>query len=569
LSYFTNVNPDLLERIPLTARAILEIGCGGGQLGAAYKMRNPHVFYCGVEINSTFGSAACNLIDQVVIGDIEQPESLAELDQIRGSILFDALILGDVIEHLRDPWKVLAVLRGRIQPGGAVVMCVSNVAYWSIITQLLKGRWDYTDAGLLDRTHLRFFTLETAGELLRRSGWQVLDARPRHFQPELTKSALETLLPVTRSLGVTDESAQRNLSTFQWVIRATNGPSANPVNIAAFALKKVAGVNEARIDHPLMALASLGNFRVVWGECGVNIPANWSPGIFILHRQFLNTNKLRNWVNSLIQQGWIIVSEIDDDPHLWKEFVASDFYAYRAVHAITVSTAPLAEMIRSWNPYVEVFPNAIFTLPERATRSDNRVRIFFGALNRAPDLAVIGDGLITAAKKLSQKIELVIVHERALFDQLPANLSKEFHPTLPYKKYLEVLSSCDIALLPLADREINRYKSDLKFIECCAAGVIPICSRRVYGESTEHQTIGVFAEKPEEWQRAIVEMVNNSEERSRRADLGLDYVKSERMHAYQIERRAAWYQSLVARREQLEVARRQRLAKIANSSIKN
>ena len=156
--YYQNVNPDLLARVPLNARHILEVGCGNGNFARAVLARQPQAAYVGVELFAQAAQEAQGVLSHVVVGDVEQPATLAALDQVcaRQGGGFDALVLGDVLEHLRDPWQVLAQLRERMVLGGTAVACVPNVAHWSLLQQQLCGRWDYAEQGLLDRTHVRF-----------------------------------------------------------------------------------------------------------------------------------------------------------------------------------------------------------------------------------------------------------------------------------------------------------------------------------------------------------------------------------------------------------------------------
>jgi hypothetical protein len=259
----------------------------------------------------------------------------------------------------------------------------------------------------------------------------------------------------------------------------------------------------------------------------------------------------------------VLVSEIDDDPHHWREFVESDFYAYRAVHAVTVSTEPLANMIRQWNPNVQVFPNAILELPpQTAQRPDSgqRLRIFFGALNRSADWASMQAGVLAAAAELAGAVEFVVVHDDVVSKSLAAVVNTEFHPTLPYAAYMDLLRTCHVALLPLNDTPFNRLKSDLKFIECCAAGVVPVCSPVVYAERPEHHEIGLFAETADQWKHALLALASDPNEVAQRAALGRDYVRRQRMHSQQAPEREAYYQSLMANRAALESERRARVA---------
>ena len=87
---------------------------------------------------------------------------------------YDVVLFGDTLEHLPDPGAVLARLRSRLKPGGALVVSLPNVANWAIRLSLLAGRFRYTDRGILDRTHLRFFTRRTLIELLEGAGFRVV-----------------------------------------------------------------------------------------------------------------------------------------------------------------------------------------------------------------------------------------------------------------------------------------------------------------------------------------------------------------------------------------------------------
>ena len=563
MSYYSNVNPDLLRAIPLDRKRVLEAGCGSGRFAEAYRARNPDARYFGLELFEDAARDAARVMDQVVVGDIEKADVMAALDAARAGETFDALIFGDVLEHLREPWTVLSDLRARTAPGGVCVACIPNVSHWSLLQQQVKGQWTYADAGLLDRTHLRFFTRDSAIDMFRKAGWTVLDAAPRVLWPDKTEAALKAFAPVAEAFGVSPDNLRRDLSAFQWVIRAVNGPVPETTTVAALGMKKVAGVTEARIDHPLAALASIPGARVAWGAGTVSWPNQWPAGVFTLHRQFLNGGQQNVLVDNLIDKGWAIVSDIDDDPHHWSQFVDSNFRAYRGVHAVTVSTEPLAAMIRQWNPNVAVFPNAIAELPriEAATpKSGQRLKVFFGALNRGPDWAGLSGAIIGAARALADRIEFVVVHDEAFFNALPAEVTKVFHPTLPHGAYMQALAGCDLALLPLADTPFNRLKSDLKFIECCAAGVVPICSPVVYGEAAEHLEIGVFAEAPADWERALTELAGDHVQVKARRERGLAYVTAKRMHAQQLPLRQAYYRDLMARRSDLETQRQARIA---------
>lgn len=156
--------PDLQERIPLDARSVLDVGCATGELGAAVKRRQP-CRVVGIELNPKLAATARERIDLVLEENVERIASGAFAGE------FDAIVCGDVLEHLVDPWAMVEKLAGWLRPGGRIVATLPNVGHWSLVADLVAGRWDLIPFGLLCFSHLRFFTrpgiehLFTRGEL--------------------------------------------------------------------------------------------------------------------------------------------------------------------------------------------------------------------------------------------------------------------------------------------------------------------------------------------------------------------------------------------------------------------
>ena len=551
-----SINPDLLAKIPVTAKRVLEIGCRSAKLGEAFKARSPQSKYFGIELFESAAKEASLVLDGVICANIEQSTAVA----LNLSPSFDALVFDEVLEQLQDPCKVLTELRQYIEPGGSCIACIPNVAHWSLVAGLLQGKWQFQDSGLLGRTHQRSFTLDLAVQMFQKAGWTVVDATPRNLWPDKTEAALKALLPAAQSLGLDVSKARLNMSAFQWVIRATNGPRPKPLSLAAVGLKKMAGVTEARVDHPMMALNSLPEVRAVWSAGALSLPKEMTPGVLVLHRQFMAEPAIKEAMEGLVAKGWTLVAEIDDDPRHWPQYVESDFYAFRGVHAVTVSTGHLAEIIRTFNPNVQVFENAVLSIPHREVSKNQKLRIFFGALNRKADWLPIIEGVKQAVLENKEKIEFVVVHDKEFHDALPDTVAKTFMPTLGIDQYTEVLATCDIAILPLNDTPFNRCKSDIKLIECASAQVAVICSETVYATKPEHQEFVVFANTQEDWKEAITKMVKDSEFRQTNVTKALAYVKSSRMHSQQAPNRLAYYQSLVQNRDTLEQQRQVRIS---------
>ena len=214
--YFDRVNPDLLKLVPEGARAVLEIGCGAGAFGRAVKATRPDCHVTGVELNGPAADRAAERLDRLIIGSIEDRDVQAQLaDQA-----FDTLVAGDVLEHLIDPWATLGALNRCLKPGAQVLVCLPNVQHWSMVQRTLLGLWVYQDEGLMDRTHLRWFSRATAIDMLRGVGWQPSTVVGRLVDPSRTAAEVERLLPLAVSLGMQREAAQRDLSAFQWIVQA-------------------------------------------------------------------------------------------------------------------------------------------------------------------------------------------------------------------------------------------------------------------------------------------------------------------------------------------------------------
>jgi hypothetical protein len=563
----------LLQRIPVDASCVLELGARQGLLGQAYLRRNPAATYIGVEPDPALAQQARGRLSGVIEAPLGSSESWTVFQgEVQGALqgrLPQALVLPGTLHQSQDPVHALSHLRGLCAAGAVCVAGVANLSHWGVMEQLLAGRWGLDAAQGADRpgavplSNLHSFTLDSAVAAFQRAGWSVLDAVPLTVAPpEKTAQALKRWEPLARELGLDVQKVQRDLSAQQWVIRAVNGPAPKPLNLAALGIRKRAGVTEARVDFPMSALASLPGVQAVWSSQNLSIPSGWAPGVLTLQRQFMNMPEFNAGIERLIQKEWVVVSDIDDDPHHWPEYVQSNFRAFRGVHAVTVSTEPLAQMVRQWNPHVQIFANAIAELPDVApgTPKNGVIRICFGALNRGEDWAPVMPHLARAARELGPAAQWVVVHDRAFFDALPADCGKTFHPTLPPQHYLAALAQCDVALLPLADTPFNRLKSDLKFIECCAAGAVPICSPVVYAERPGHLDIGVFAQTPQAWHDELVALVRDPASLQARRSAGHRYVLQQRLHAHQAPLRRAWYQSLAAQRGALELERQARLA---------
>jgi 2-polyprenyl-3-methyl-5-hydroxy-6-metoxy-1,4-benzoquinol methylase len=218
-SYYQNARPEIVNLVPNSATKILELGCGAGHTGAAVKCRQKaHV--TGIEMEATAALVAAKCLDQVWQEDIDSFEFPWEEES------FDCIIAGDILEHLRDPWRVLRHAYRLLTPNGVIVVSIPNVGFFDIIHSLLTGRFDYEDAGLLDRTHLRFFTRSTFTEALLKAGFTLLSATPIFVTPGaneiLRNSASSKHIQIGAiTLPYESHSQLQDLLTYQWLLVGT------------------------------------------------------------------------------------------------------------------------------------------------------------------------------------------------------------------------------------------------------------------------------------------------------------------------------------------------------------
>jgi SAM-dependent methyltransferase len=155
----------MLRFIAPSARRVLDVGCSTGRFGAALRDHYPEMEVWGIDPTPH-------------PSDRPQPYATRLVGEfpadVPSSEKFDCIVFNDVLEHLVDPWSALRQAHAHLTSRAEVVVSVPNVRHvWVLRPLLLEGRWDYQDEGILDRTHLRFFTRSTAIELLETTGYVV------------------------------------------------------------------------------------------------------------------------------------------------------------------------------------------------------------------------------------------------------------------------------------------------------------------------------------------------------------------------------------------------------------
>lgn len=206
----------LLRRIEARGSGlrVLDLGFGAGLL--ARRIRPRCSYLAGIELDPDAAREGSPFFDTPIVGDLlaglegpwEQP--------------FDVAIAGDILEHLPDPSAALALLRKLLAPGGLLLVSLPNVANVSVRLALLSGRFDYADRGILDRTHLRFYTRRTGGRLLEAAGFRVLSSHATAMPVELALPFLgrRPWAPAVRGAATLGARLWPTLLGYQFVFEA-------------------------------------------------------------------------------------------------------------------------------------------------------------------------------------------------------------------------------------------------------------------------------------------------------------------------------------------------------------
>ena len=206
--YSFHPRQDVIDLISASAKVVIDVGCASGVLGAALKRERPGIQVRGVEISPEAAERARQVLDDVFCGGAEAALPSAWPRP-------DCVVFADVLEHLPDPWSLLRRYRELLGPGGKVVVSVPNIGHRTVVEGLLRGRFDYVDAGVLDRTHLRFFTRATAIALIEDAGFKV-----ERIHCNLDAPTRPLWLRMANRLGVLSAFLQ-DYQTVQFVIVAT------------------------------------------------------------------------------------------------------------------------------------------------------------------------------------------------------------------------------------------------------------------------------------------------------------------------------------------------------------
>jgi 2-polyprenyl-3-methyl-5-hydroxy-6-metoxy-1,4-benzoquinol methylase len=225
-AYHGNARAEIVSFLADPPGTVLDIGCGGGATGRLVKEKFPGARVLGIEVNPRAAEQARASLDRVICASVDDVDATRDL----AGETIDTVLLLDVLEHLYDPWRALVRIRGWLAPATRIVASVPNIRNLATLSRIAGGDFEYEANGVLDITHVRFFTRATLRDLFEQTGYEVRRLDPL-TQPALVDQVVVDRRPGridTRSVSVRYRSFEdlEDLYALQYVVDARTAPAA-------------------------------------------------------------------------------------------------------------------------------------------------------------------------------------------------------------------------------------------------------------------------------------------------------------------------------------------------------
>ena len=511
---------------------ILDVGCSEGYLGEYFKKLGHTVV--GVEMDPHAAHKATIVLDYVYKGSIQNYFK----DHYEEN--FDAILFGDVLEHISDPKQILEICHNHLSQNGFIISSLPNVAHAAIRTMLLEGRWNYSDLGILDKTHLRFFTKDSAKKLFEESNYEIQEIKQVHLPINLVDKICDlNLNPQYISIVNSLISDDTEASVFQNIFLATP-KNKNTTRIVAYVPNKDLALHDIRIKRPLDTWQIKHNGSVRYRDYSeIRVEDLYWGDIFVFQR--VGGEYILNLMTVLQHYGKKCIFELDDLLTEIPDFLAhhkmspKTLISYHAVIAkadmITTTTLRLRSRLLKINPQVTCIQNCAeslgFPLALQTNDPNHKITLVVASSDK-----VLVNFLAPALLKIQQDFpntyEIFVIGPPG--DYLESVGIKITRSDLlghdDFKKVLTQLIN-PIGLIPLDDSIFSSCKSPIKFFDYTLAGLAVICSNvPPYSDYITHEQTGLLVKNnTDSWVDAIITISNSIELRKNLIQNALAYVE--------------------------------------------
>jgi O-antigen biosynthesis protein len=508
---------------------ILEVGCSSGYFGGALVDQGHEVW--GVEPYAEAANKASEILHRVHIGFIED-FFLHNQDE-----RFDVIVFGDVLEHLTDPAGVLVQSKNFLSNEGMVVASIPNIAHFSVRAMMLEGRWEYADLGILDRTHLKFFTRDSLVDLFTESGYKISSISAVRLSAEQVDEMSALKLRKDSIKCVKDFSTDTRGYDFQYVVSSspcedfrerlsTNSRLKVEEGLRVICLvhDSSSSIVDIRLRSPLNRWAAIyGGYVEILSIYDFELSnLSWAD-VVVFQRD--SSEYITSLCEELQKFGKKIVFEIDD---LLTELPPFLSHHHEAVNkaipyikkiltcadAISVSSENLQHKFKSLNNNIFVTPNFSERVSQVASHSQvipSEISLIVASSDK-----VLVDVLVDPLRKLQSKYGLQIIVIGPPGERLEnCGLQIVRAPNLSHTDFKTFIASIDngIGLIPLDCSEFSGCKTAVKYFDYSMCGIPSICSNVLpYSVVIENSYSGLLVNNDsEEWIQAIDRLVCSHE----------------------------------------------------------
>lgn len=214
IEYYNNARYDLIELISEehnTALSILEVGCGIGTTLLNIKYNYPNSTLYGIELVDSVAALGSKMLN-IINGNIENMELSIPSNSL------DYIIFGDVLEHLHNPHAIINKMKNYLKPNGSILTSIPNIMNASVIYKLLQGNFKYQNSGILDNTHLKFFTKKEIIDMFTECGYSIESITSRILETESTEAYSSFF---SKLLSIEGLAPREEFDTFQYIVKAS------------------------------------------------------------------------------------------------------------------------------------------------------------------------------------------------------------------------------------------------------------------------------------------------------------------------------------------------------------
>jgi len=504
---------------------ILEVGCSTGCFGKALVDAGHEVW--GIEQDIESAAVAKNILHIVHNCSIE--DFLAE----NIAIVFDVITFGDVLEHLVDPETTLKQCVKYLSDEGFIVASIPNVAHFGIRAMLLEGRWDYSDLGLMDKTHLRFFTKVSIIDLFSDSGYLIDRMKAVQLPVSVVNEVCDLKLSDDSIACVTNYCFDSFGNDFQYIVSAhpstcSENPYANNndflslhgLNVIALVSDTTSSLADIRISKPLEIFASNFHCDFHVGHLSDISRLDINSADIIIFQRVANEFSL-DFAKKAKNAGKMIVFEIDDllidmpdflDHH--KQYL-DPIRPYmiemlRIVDAVSTSTSELAEELRQYTHNIFITPNYSTAMSNISVHTDVPADEISLIVASSDD--VIVDMLFEPLNILQHEYNVKIIAIGPPSNRLSDACIKVIPiSNMPHDEFRGFIASINngIGLIPLDESKFSSCKSPIKYFDYSMCGIPVICSNVLpYSAVVEEGTTGFLVDNDTKaWTSAIKKLI--------------------------------------------------------------